>query len=497
VFLRVDAAGRTWGAAAAVIYLAFVSSYLVTHGSWPTPDILVPPLLIIALLLGRPFAFLADWVPFLALWLLWQGLAGAAGPDDVARIHVLGPLDAERRLFGVVPTVALQLAFYRPGELHWYDWTAAFIHGAHFAVPVGVAFILWTRRRSDFWRLAAGILVMSYIGLLIYRRYPAAPPWMAAERGAMGQVSIARILGETLGLFPAREPLGYAYQRFESNSVAAMPSLHAAFPLLLTLMLWRLRPRWAPMAMLYTLAMAVAVVYLGEHYVVDVLAGWAVAVASFVLVLLVEAMAALLLPLAARLPWRVPWRRRAAKAVTGPPGWWRATHGALYPGLPLVALLGLMVGPLGYRPSSQLVPPLPPPPCNETPSDELAQVASAAHGLAEAVLLFVTDTDGPTCHIADPDRLVAEPAAVRPVRLSALHRLATDESLLWDPVIPDRSLVVRRNVTLPEPDGEPPNERAYAVLIVLVDPHDPDAARDAAEQIAVDAAQAAQRSEGQ
>jgi membrane-associated phospholipid phosphatase len=64
-----------------------------------------------------------------------------------------------------------------------------------------------------------------------------------------------------------------------SNPVAAMPSLHAGAALLVALFLWQSVSRAARAALLvYALAMAVALVYTGEHYVVDVLAGWALAV---------------------------------------------------------------------------------------------------------------------------------------------------------------------------------------------------------------------------
>jgi membrane-associated phospholipid phosphatase len=64
-----------------------------------------------------------------------------------------------------------------------------------------------------------------------------------------------------------------------------MPSLHAAYALLIALYLWRIVPRWAriPLA-LYPPAMAFALVYSGEHYVVDCIAGWAYAVLAFVAV---------------------------------------------------------------------------------------------------------------------------------------------------------------------------------------------------------------------
>jgi membrane-associated phospholipid phosphatase len=57
--------------------------------------------------------------------------------------------------------------------------------------------------------------------------------------------------------------------------VAAVPSLHAAYALLIALFLWPIvRGPWRIAVAAYPLAMAFALVYTAEHYVVDVLLGW-------------------------------------------------------------------------------------------------------------------------------------------------------------------------------------------------------------------------------
>lgn len=63
-----------------------------------------------------------------------------------------------------------------------------------------------------------------------------------------------------------------------SNPVAAMPSLHAGCSLLVALFFWPLANTvWRAVLVGYVMLMAVTLVYTGEHYVVDVVAGWATA----------------------------------------------------------------------------------------------------------------------------------------------------------------------------------------------------------------------------
>jgi membrane-associated phospholipid phosphatase len=128
--------------------------------------------------------------------------------------------------------------------------------------------------------LPASVLAFTVVGIGGYVAYPAAPPWLAAERGVIGPVHRTSVLGwDPLGL----EPLGrlIAFAQSSSSPVAAMPSLHAGAALLVALALWPLAASiWRVALAAYVLAMALTLVLTGEHYVVDVVAGWLTAVVA-------------------------------------------------------------------------------------------------------------------------------------------------------------------------------------------------------------------------
>lgn len=113
------------------------------------------------------------------------------------------------------------------------------------------------------------------------------------------------MLGEALSSLTIAhdaEVTSLAYQHFSPNAVAAMPSLHAATPTLLTLILTDLRGwRYAPV-LVYPAVGGIAWMYLGEHYLVDVLVGWLFGIAAFFILWV--------------FPSRVVSRRRA-EAVAG------------------------------------------------------------------------------------------------------------------------------------------------------------------------------------
>lgn len=213
---------------------------------------------------------LVYWV---AQWISAPLSAGAATNRLGFGLHVTGPADADRAVFGEVPTVWLQARLVE-GSPHWYDVAAALVYVTHFvAIPLLTA-VLWFRLRERFAVWVATVLAFTAVGVTGYVAYPAAPPWMASEQGAIGPVERISNLGwepvhlDLVGTLVASAQDG-------SNPVAAMPSLHAGAAMLVALFLWpSAGPRWRLLLLVYALAMAVTLVYTGEHYVADVFAGW-------------------------------------------------------------------------------------------------------------------------------------------------------------------------------------------------------------------------------
>jgi hypothetical protein len=121
---------------------------------------------------------------------------------------------------------------------------------------------------------ARSVLVLSAAGLVTYVLYPAAPPWLAARDGVIEPVHRLSGAGwEVLGLPRAGALL--ADSQGQVNQVAAVPSLHTAFAVLVCLTLFSLVTRWWVRAALVTYAglMPLVLVWAGEHYVVDTLLG--------------------------------------------------------------------------------------------------------------------------------------------------------------------------------------------------------------------------------
>jgi membrane-associated phospholipid phosphatase len=75
------------------------------------------------------------------------------------------------------------------------------------------------------------------------------------------------------------EKWGPLYSVLGGNPVAAMPSLHFATSVMAATLLAETGPVAGTLGSTYALALGFALVYLGEHYVADLLAGLALTVA--------------------------------------------------------------------------------------------------------------------------------------------------------------------------------------------------------------------------
>ena len=226
-----------------------------------------------------------DWTPLISILLVYDLLRGYAD-GLLFHAHELPQLRVEAWLFGKpVPTVWLhEHLWHGAHDLRWWDYATWGIYITHFIGTTAVAAALWTWRHDRFARFATMVCGIAAAGYATYVLYPAAPPWMAAQQGNLGPANrIAPIVW-------AHVPIAHFNVIFEhglryANNVAAMPSLHEAYAVLLTLYLWRYTPRLVrPLLALYPFAMGFALVYGGEHYVVDIVAGWIYAVVVFVAV---------------------------------------------------------------------------------------------------------------------------------------------------------------------------------------------------------------------
>jgi membrane-associated phospholipid phosphatase len=232
-----------------------------------------------------------DWLPFVGILFAYDIARGVADNLGIAA-HTSTGIDVDGALFGhPIPSVWLQQHLYDYSHVHWYDYGVFVVYLTHFFATFVIAVLLWRFAYPQFRRFRTMILALTAAGFLTYVLFPATPPWLASQQGHIPY--LYRIIGymwnHTDGMYPAAGLFQNGNEYV--NEVAAVPSLHAAFPLMFTLFFWssaRGRPWLRALLVAYPLAMAFTLVYAGEHYVFDVLLGWIYAVGVYATVTAVE-----------------------------------------------------------------------------------------------------------------------------------------------------------------------------------------------------------------
>jgi hypothetical protein len=253
-------------------YLVFIFALFMFLGIGITPELLFL-LLVAGFAIRSRKAFIRDFAPFVLLLLSYDAMRGFA--DNLnGHVYIDYPIKIDEAIFGEVPTVVLQRWLFH-GHAGWLEYAAAMLHIVHFFVPLLFGAIIWQHKHEQYWKFVTSLVVLSYAAFITFMLVPTAPPWYASVHGHLEGVQLVH------NTLPA---LSAAYTLLSPNEVAAMPSLHSAYPTLFFLFAVRLWGKKALPVGLYPVAVWFAVMYMGHHYFIDVFMGAVYACLTYVVV---------------------------------------------------------------------------------------------------------------------------------------------------------------------------------------------------------------------
>jgi hypothetical protein len=236
------------------------------------------------------------WLEVLTIvWLCWvYDAVNNLAPLRVhaALAHGADILRVERSL-GIDPEHTLDrwLAAHHTLGLAMSDY----YDNAHFIVTLGLLGFLWWRRADIYRPLRNALVLANVLAFAVFWLYPVAPPRMLP--GFTDVVAATHAIGSwhTGALASA------------ANELAAMPSLHIAWAVWCTVVVWQISTRrWLrALAVLYPCVTAVAVLSTGNHYVLDLLGGLVTIALSLLLVRLLSG------------HWRGAWARLQTRGGAG------------------------------------------------------------------------------------------------------------------------------------------------------------------------------------
>lgn len=249
-----------------LVFTITLLGFYLTNYIFPGPEVLFLCLFVYASYVGSGNRFVKTFSPFIISFLSYEALNRLI--DVVPRgIHIQEPLIIDSWMFRAVPTIVLQQ--FRTPIL---DFMGAAFYSMHFIAPTIFAFLLWRYKPEHYQRYTFAFVICTYSALLTFLVYPVAPPWYGLKATRI-LFQIDHILG-----VPMFKTL---YDYVGVNPFAAFPSLHSAFPWLIAVFALKAWRKKALPVLVLPVGIWFSAVYLGEHYVIDVMGGIAYATLAF------------------------------------------------------------------------------------------------------------------------------------------------------------------------------------------------------------------------
>ena len=255
------------------IYLAAIAVFSLRYHIIPGAEFLVLAFLIYAAYNKTTWRFLKDWLPFITVFISYEIMYGIVGTVAQNNLQI-APYNLEMGIFsGQLPCLLLQHAVRLPV----LDYAGAFFYSLHFFAPAVFAFILWKVSPPNYWKYTVAFGVCTYGALITFLFYPVAPPWIEVPQ-------VIRILTDSVDASLGIPVYRTMFDFLSPNLYAAFPSMHSALPFLISLFAIKIWKYKALPILIFPFGVWFSAVYLGEHYVVDVLGGIAYAAIAFVAV---------------------------------------------------------------------------------------------------------------------------------------------------------------------------------------------------------------------
>jgi membrane-associated phospholipid phosphatase len=148
-----------------------------------------------------------------------------------------------------------------------------FYQFAHVTVTLAVLGLCWWRRPEIYRAARNALVITNVVGLTVFMLLPVAPPRLLPGEGFVDAVALAGFGTTHGGPVPA-------------DQYGALPSRHLAWAVWATVIAMRMlaSSRYRRLCWLYPVLVTVGVVVTGNHYLLDAVAGTAVAVTALALV---------------------------------------------------------------------------------------------------------------------------------------------------------------------------------------------------------------------
>jgi len=197
---------------------------------------------------------------------IYSAMHNISGKGEIYYQYVI---KIEKFLFGTILPHFLQKSIGSQ-KITSLDIMCIIVYLLHFVFPIITGLFFLLKEKKYFGQFLTDLIILSLIGFGIYLLIPTAPPWIAAQKGFIPMVY--KYIFKLAEMFPSLN-LKEIYFRNIGNMYGAMPSIHSAYPVLIYFYLGKYKKRNFIIFLPFLLFIFFALIYLGEHYAADVIAG--------------------------------------------------------------------------------------------------------------------------------------------------------------------------------------------------------------------------------
>ncbi len=232
------------------------------------------------------FRFCLTLSAFAFFWIIYDAMR--VYPNYLFnRVHILEPYQLELALFGIMDQgrEVIPCEWFASRTNRFLSSIAGMSYLCWVPGPLSFTLYMWYKGDGRLFCYSYGFLLTNFLGFILYYLYPAAPPWYYLEYGLEANFDIpgnAGLLVEFDKII--NYPVFSNMYNKNSNVFAAIPSLHAAYPLISLFFALRYHyTKWAIFFSFLTIGIWFAAVYSQHHYVIDLLLGGFCAIGGYYL----------------------------------------------------------------------------------------------------------------------------------------------------------------------------------------------------------------------
>lgn len=265
-FLKYWLAPTLYVAVLAVAYIRFGFLFQFTLGAaW----LCVIPIMVY---FGKSREFFNNTVILVSILLGYEALQSITGQlvNPGALMSMAG---LDQALLGFNLPLAIQRAF----ASNWVTLIATGFYGIHLFLVAAAVILFWFVNKVVYRAYAYSIVLCSYLALITFIVMPTSPPWYSGVA--------QNLIPSANNLLPGPlQVLQQAMLAIESDKFAAFPSLHAAYATLFAVFAFRLNRKVGYVGLVIAIGVYFSTLYLGQHYVVDLIGGVVYSLGSVLIV---------------------------------------------------------------------------------------------------------------------------------------------------------------------------------------------------------------------